>query len=247
MLKENQKIYVFSGAGISAPSGVTTFRDNGGIWYQHLIDEVCNALTFVENYEKVHNFYNERRVQLADIEPNNAHILVKELQDKYGVDSVINVTTNVDNLFEKAGVKNTLYLHGKIWEMKNVDTDEVTDIGFTKFDYSDVSTLHKPNVTFFYEISPEYETLHNMQNFDMKTGDILIFIGMSFQVLPAYSFLPNSPTTKVHTFNINLNGTDEDHLFDKTYNGCVLEMLPIALSNVEKLLQEQGELLTPNQ
>ena len=63
MLKENQKIFVFSGAGISAPSGVNTFRDKGGIWYQHLKDEVCNALTFVENYEKVHDFYNERRVR----------------------------------------------------------------------------------------------------------------------------------------------------------------------------------------
>lgn len=98
MMQKVDKVVVFSGAGLSAESGVPTFRDQNGLWENFSIDEICNEETWLENYEKVHTFYNMLRSRLADVEPNDGHYLLAEMQKRYGKDRVQLVTTNVDDL-----------------------------------------------------------------------------------------------------------------------------------------------------
>jgi len=123
------KIIILSGAGISAPSGIQTFRDSDGLWENHAIEDVCHINSWVKNYDLVHKFYNQRRLQLANIKPNKIHHTIAMWQNKYGVDRVINMTQNVDNLFEKANTPKTLHLHGFLTQVKCNSCGLVKDIG----------------------------------------------------------------------------------------------------------------------
>lgn len=102
-----KKIYIISGAGISAPSGIQTYSGNGkdALWNNHKIEDICTISTFYKNYNMVHEFYDTLRVSIADKKPNAAHLFVAELQEKYGTNRVFNITQNIDDLFEKAGCK----------------------------------------------------------------------------------------------------------------------------------------------
>lgn len=225
-INKKSKIFIISGAGCSAPSGLQTFRDTDGLWANNDINKVCNALTFFENYELIHKFYNDLRNELKNVNPNKAHKMIAKLQEKLGVDRVINITTNVDDLFERAGVKNTLYLHGKLTEMKNLLTGEVFEIGYDKFKHTEKEKIFKPNIIFFNEMAPNYEILKEIRNGkstkDYPTicsDDIVIFIGMSFQVIPAEKVLISYK--KPFTVNINTDSDTNMHWnFKKSYECC---------------------------
>ena len=105
------KVIIFSGAGISAESGISTFRDSGGLWNEYKIEDICSAGCMQKNRDKTIEFYDKRRVELEDKQPNKAHRKIKKLKDKYPNDIAI-ITQNVDNLFEKAGCRDVLHLHG---------------------------------------------------------------------------------------------------------------------------------------
>lgn len=178
------KIVVCSGAGLSAESGVPTFRDSGGLWHAHSIKEVCNLTTYYQNYDKVHDFYNKRRVKMASVKPNSAHIKIAELSKNH---NVINLTTNVDNLLEVAGCGNVIHMHGKITEIiRDYDTDKETiiDIGCNELDYLDATHYPlKPNVVFFNEYAPKYQDFQN-EITDLGQDDVVIIIGSSEEVFP---------------------------------------------------------------
>jgi NAD-dependent deacetylase len=225
------KIYIISGAGISAESGISTFRDKDGLWGKHDVDEVCNIRTWRKNYDLVHDFYNQRRAGLASVEPNKAHHLVADLQKRLGKDNVINITTNVDDLFERAGVEDTLYLHGQLTKMVNTSTGEEWDIGYEEYDKGDESKVVKPGVIFFGEYAPAYEDINSIRYFDMSAEDLIVFIGMSFLVCPVNMFLPDKDNIK--TFNINLDGmTNCQDSFTKCYNVS-------ASQGLEQFIKEQ--------
>ena len=110
-----KKVVVFTGAGISAESGLATFRDSGGLWEQYKIENVATPEAFAKNPDLVLNFYNIRRKQLLNTKPNKAHIALNRLSSKYKL-SII--TQNIDDLHERSGSKNILHLHGKLMESK---------------------------------------------------------------------------------------------------------------------------------
>jgi NAD-dependent deacetylase len=211
----SKKIYIYSGAGISAEAGIPTFRGNDGLWENHNINEVCDFRTWEDNYDLVHEFYNKRRTELKNKLPTEAHKIVKLLQDKLGVHNIINVTTNIDNLFEKAGVKNTNYLHGNLCEMIDYQKNKIINIKekeFTK--YKNKEEKYKPHITFFNEPAPAH-IIMKKNTYDMKDGDVVICIGMSFNVVHPIQIMPYNKN--IRSVNINLNEeTHKDYIFSET-------------------------------
>ena len=229
--KENvRKIFIISGAGISQESGIQTFRDQNGMWENHKIDDVCNYFTWKRNFNLVHEFYNKRRVSLKDVSPNEAHMLIASLQKKYGIENVINITTNIDDLFERADVKNTLYLHGNLTKIKDTTSDSSFDIGYTNFDYEkDLEKKYKPDVIFFHESAPNYKILEK-NKFLMNDNDIVITIGMSFVVVKPERIF----SSYAKTINININLDEETHTKWNFNKAITLK----ATSGLQKLVEE---------
>lgn len=232
------KVVIVTGAGVSAESGIPTFRSGStALWENHSADEVCNIRTFNKNYDLVHRFYNARRVQLGTVKPNHAHMLIAKLQQEFGSDSVINITTNVDDLLERAGCKDVLHVHGELTKMVinygSID-QEILDIGYgawTPAPYE--SGIHdKPAVVFFGEIAPKYEEMYNILC-DLTSDDVIVVIGASFQVVQ----FQHAFSSDVQSFNINPTDTSPRFTRNilKTATEGMTELYPILR---EKLLNE---------
>lgn len=204
------RLIIFSGAGLSAESGVPTFRDADGIWSKYDLDTVCNFLTFHENYSEAHDFYNDVRTSMNHVEPNSAHRAIADLQNAHGPDRVIVITTNVDDLLERAGCTDVMHLHGNIRTMIEVETGESRDIGYSTFDHTITQPgEYKPGVVFFGEHCPEYATL-NLLIDSLTADDVWITIGSSEHVVASGSLIKliNDSAT---TYNVN---TDIDQIHD---------------------------------
>lgn len=182
------KLVISTGAGISAESGIATFRDSGGLWDQYEVMDVASAEGFARNPELVHSFYNKRRKELLGAEPNSAHRGLKELEKWY--DTYI-ITQNVDNLHERAGSQNVLHLHGelmKVRSMKNPDRiyelteDNIETSTSTRDRYGDPV---RPHIVFFQEAVPNIEPAINLA----MEADVFVVIGTSLNVYPAASLL----------------------------------------------------------
>lgn len=177
-----KQIVVFTGAGVSAESGIKTFRDSGGLWEEYNVQDVATPEAWAKNPALVLRFYNERRKQVIEAKPNEAHHAIARLQEKF---DVCVVTQNIDDLHERAGSKNILHLHGEIlkarsssdpslvyplkhWEMKMGDTCER-------------GSQLRPHIVWFGENVPNYELGVNICNM----ADLFIIIGTSLNVYPA--------------------------------------------------------------
>ncbi len=174
-------IVVLTGAGISAESGVKTFRDSGGLWEGHDVMEVASPQGYAANPELVLNFYNERRRQLFEVEPNSAHIDLANLETNY---KVTIVTQNVDDLHERGGSTNVLHLHGELLKVRS--TFDETDVQEWETDLV-LGDLCKrghqlrPHIVWFGEDVPMITKAIEV----CETADILVIIGTSMQVYPA--------------------------------------------------------------
>lgn len=181
-----EKIVVLSGAGISADSGLATFRDSGGLWEGYDIEEVASIHGWRADREKVLNFYNLRRKQAAGALPNDAHLAVAELEKNFDVTVV---TQNVDDLHERAGSSNVIHLHGKLTEARSErDPSVVVDIGKKPISYGDKAPdghQLRPNIVWFGEPVPMIETAVEI----VAEADIFIVIGTSLVVYPAASLV----------------------------------------------------------
>ncbi len=183
-----KKILFFTGAGISKPSGIDTFRDSEGkaLWDNYDVNKVCNIKTWFKNKQLVHEFYNLRRTELKNVEPNDAHLLIAKLQTEFG-DRILNVTQNIDDLFERAGVKDVLHVHGNLRELVCRKCDLITDVEHNKVDTNIScqcgSEAVKPNVVFFHEKAPLYEKMDKIVN-SMSNEDLVVVIGTSGNVVP---------------------------------------------------------------
>jgi len=182
------KVVILSGAGISAESGISTFRDSGGLWEEYDVEVVCNYDSLQKNEALTIEFYDKRRAELENKEPNYAHRVIKELKDEYDSDIAI-ITQNVDNLFEKAGLNSSdvLHLHGFMPEVRcqNSRCGGVYDIGYKSL-YTlnsglcpKCSTKLRPNIVFFGEGAPMYEEL----NRHIQDCELFIVIGTSGNVI----------------------------------------------------------------
>lgn len=176
-----RKIVVLTGAGISAESGINTFRDANGLWEGHDIMEVASPEGFRKNPALVLDFYNKRRRQLPEVEPNAAHYALADLQQEY---EVVIITQNVDDLHERAGSKNIIHLHGELLKARSTfDEDLVYDwkkdirIG----DFCEHNHQLRPHIVWFGEAVPMMDKA--IEN--VSKADILMVIGTSMQVYPA--------------------------------------------------------------
>lgn len=177
---------VLTGAGISAESGIPTFRASDGLWENHRIEEVATPQAWQRNPELVLRFYNERRKKAAQALPNGAHIALAQLEQTYHV-SII--TQNVDDLHERGGSTNVLHLHGKLREVRGTINDElIYDIGDKAIhlgDKCDLGSQLRPNIVWFEEPVPMMQQAMIIT----QTADILVVIGTSLVVYPAASLL----------------------------------------------------------
>lgn len=183
-------LVILSGAGMSAESGIKTFRDADGLWEGHDVMEVATPEGFAKNPEWVLNFYNQRRKQLFEVSPNPAHIALADFESDYKV-SII--TQNVDDLHERAGSTNVIHLHGELLKVRS--TKDATDIFEWKTDIllGDVCKKGhqlRPHIVWFGEEVPMIEKSMSI----CETADILVIIGTSMQVYPAAGLMHYVPS-----------------------------------------------------
>lgn len=190
-----KKVVVLTGAGISAESGIKTFRDDNGLWEGHDIMEVASPVGWKKNPEKVLEFYNQRRRQLLEVVPNPAHFSLAELEKKYKVDIV---TQNVDDLHERAGSSKVLHLHGELLKVRSsFDKDLVLDWkkDLNVGDLCEFKHQLRPHIVWFGEEVPMFPIAAEIT----EQADILIVVGTSMQVYPAAALLDFvDTTTKVY-------------------------------------------------
>ena len=178
------KIVVFSGAGMSAESGISTFRDNNGLWANFKIEEVATPHAWSNNPEMVQSFYNQRRKQIIESSPNEAHKLIKELEK---IGDVTVVTQNIDDLHERAGSKHVVHLHGNIREAKSSGPNQearyypIDGWELKMGDLCEDGFQLRPHVVWFGEAVPNLEVASNL----ITAASVLIVIGTSLQVYPA--------------------------------------------------------------
>lgn len=180
-----KKLVVLTGAGISAESGVKTFRDSGGLWEGHNVMDVATPEGWHKNPALVLDFYNQRRRQLKEVLPNRGHQILAELETYF---EVYIITQNVDDLHERAGSSNELHLHGELLKVRSsVDTNYILewqdDLNFGDFD-KDKNQL-RPHIVWFGEEVPALEEAINIT----ETADYFAVIGTSLQVYPAAGLL----------------------------------------------------------
>ncbi|MEM6630162.1 MAG: NAD-dependent deacylase [Bacteroidota bacterium] len=186
-----KRIVILTGAGVSADSGINTFRDADGLWEGHDVTQVATPEAFQRNPELVLRFYNERRQQLSEVEPNAGHLALVELEQKYDVQII---TQNVDDLHERAGSSNILHLHGELLKGRSsvdpkciVELEEDIEMGDLAPDGSQL----RPHIVWFGEAVPMMEIAAGI----CLTADMCIIIGTSMVVYPAaglVDFVPMS-------------------------------------------------------
>lgn len=204
-------LVIFSGAGISADSGVQTFRDKGGLWEGHSVEQVCSAHSWKRNADAVHRFYNARRQELKTVEPNEAHHMVKRMQDRFGA---VVITQNVDDLFERAGCRDVVHVHGSILDMKCEACGNLWSIGNDAWDHTEQrcpSCLSKkgvrPGIVMFGDMAPEYRTMERHLGALVEARGCLVVIGTSGQVVDIGSIAEEIPG---HTILSNLDSGSDD-------------------------------------
>ena len=180
-----QRIVVLTGAGMSAESGLKTFRDANGLWEGHDVMEVASPQGFARNPELVFEFYNQRRRQLLEVAPNTGHTALVDLENHFEVQII---TQNVDNLHEKAGSSNVLHLHGELLKVRST-VNEAHVLDWTKDlnlgDLDESGHQLRPHIVWFGEMVPMLEPAIEIT----AKADILIVIGTSMQVYPAASLI----------------------------------------------------------
>ena len=187
-----KKVVVLTGAGISAESGISTFRDSDGLWEQYRVEDVATYDAYLRNPELVLNFYNERRHQLFQVKPNEGHRQLVRLEEKYDVHIV---TQNIDNLHEQAGSTNVLHLHGLLTQARSDRDDNlIVDIGDRDIHIGDKApdgAQLRPHIVWFGEAVPNIEPAAEL----CEQADYFIVVGTSMNVYPAAGLIHYVPRT----------------------------------------------------
>ena len=177
-----KKLAVLTGAGISAESGIKTFRDSDGLWEEYDVMEVASIDGWSKNPQLVLEFYNQRRSQLQTVEPNPAHRILVELEKDFDINVI---TQNVDNLHERAGSTNVLHLHGQLTQARSMlDDSLIYDIGYNEIKLGDTCELGsqlRPNIVWFGEAVPLIPAAADL----VAQADMLAVVGTSLNVYPA--------------------------------------------------------------
>jgi len=182
----NKRIVVFTGAGVSADSGISTFRDSDGLWANYRIEDICTPEALEKNRKQVIDFYNARRKEMLETKPNAGHLALAKLEQYYDVQVV---TQNIDNLHERAGSTRITHLHGELCKLRS-SRDELATVTIDGWeqkleDKHPDGSLLRPYVVFFYENVPMFAKAARV----VSTADILIVVGTSLVVYPAASLI----------------------------------------------------------
>ena len=210
---ESDLIVILTGAGISAESGIETFRSANGLWENHPIEKVATPRAFKKNPHFVHNFYNERRQQLQNslVKPNPAHKALAYLEKEYHGDTLI-VTQNIDNLHERGGSQNIIHVHGEILKTRCVKTKKVFDSTVDLFPHSICQCCNKPgtlrpHIVWFGEMPLEIDRVYKA----LESALIFISIGTSGTVYPAAGFAKYAQSCGSRCIEVNP---------EPSYNAC---------------------------
>ncbi|MCW8879753.1 MAG: hypothetical protein OQK04_04695 [Kangiellaceae bacterium] len=183
---DDNKVVILSGAGISAESGIRTFRDSGGLWNQYSLEEVATPEAWRKNPKLVLEFYNERRKDVSKAKPNCAHKAIAGLQKKY---ETVVITQNIDDLHERAGSKNVIHVHGEITKARSsTDPRIVTNIGYESIDIGSLcasGSQLRPHIVWFGEEVLNYEIARE----HIQTAKRVLIVGTSLSVFPVAGLL----------------------------------------------------------
>lgn len=215
------KIVILTGAGISAESGIRTFRASDGLWEEHHVEDVATPEGFARNPQLVQQFYNERRAKLFDpnIKPNAAHLALAELETELGKNLLV-VTQNVDNLHERAGTRNLIHMHGELLQVRCVRSGRVYhwEQAVTEQDRCHCCNppqVLRPHIVWFGEMPLEMERIYRA----LQTCDYFIAIGTSGNVYPAAGFVREANLCGAHTVELNLEPSSVGYAFKETRYG----------------------------
>ncbi|NCP64234.1 MAG: NAD-dependent protein deacylase [Paraglaciecola sp.] len=227
-------IVVLTGAGVSAESGLKTFRDNNGLWENHHVEEVATPEGFARNPALVYRFYNERRQQLqsAGVAPNAAHYALADLA-KHADITLTLVTQNVDNLHERAGSVEVLHMHGELLSARCLNSQQRVKVT-EAFDASDrCQCCHpahglRPDIVWFGEM-PQY-----MDQIETALWhcDLFLSIGTSGNVYPAAGFVQLAVSAGAHCVELNLEPSAGQNLFSEHHYGVASKIVPAYLQNL---------------
>lgn len=223
---KKHKIVVLTGAGISAESGIKTFRDHNGLWENHRIEDVASPEGFERNPELVHDFYNKRRAQIFsnEVNPNQGHMALNDLAK---ISDLVIITQNVDNLHERSGTQNILHMHGELSKIRCQKTQEVFE------NQKPINTKSlcpccqekgnlRPHIVWFGEMPFHMNLIQN----HLESCDIFISIGTSAQVYPAAIFYQIAKQGGAKTIELNLEKTKETDHFDESIQGKASIIIP---------------------
>ncbi|MCO6536763.1 MAG: NAD-dependent protein deacylase [Gilliamella sp.] len=216
------KIVILTGAGISAESGLSTFRAQNGLWEGYDVNDVATYEGYIRNPTAVHDFYNmlRRKLQNPDVKPNAAHFALAELEQKLGSDNLLIVTQNVDNLHEQAGSKNIIHMHGELLKVRNEKTGQIIDC-FNDVDYQQNKFI-RPHIVWFGEIPLQMEQIYDA----LSQADYFISIGTSGNVYPAAGLVQIANQTSAKTVELNLEPSLGESLFQTKIYGPASKIVP---------------------
>lgn len=236
MSRTYKHIVFLTGAGISAESGLSTFRSENGLWNNHRVEDVATIEAYYRNPDYVHQFYNNMRPELLKAQPNPAHLAITELQQKYPAQIDV-VTQNVDTLHEKAGNQNIYHIHGQINQIVCMNCGHVFETwgdvsSEDKCEHCGTVGMLKPNIVFF------GENLLYMNKVDrlLQECDLFVSIGTSGVVYPAAGFVQIAKMFGADTVELNMETTSNNRLFDRHIYGPAGTTLPVL---VKELLESK--------
>ena len=214
-----KKIVVLTGAGISQESGIKTFRDHNGLWENHPIEEVASPIAYANDPAMVHNFYNLRREQLKEVEPNLAHNALAVL-DQHPDYELIIITQNVDDLHERAGATNVIHMHGELRKIRHTSSGEVK--------YFEDAVIQEDYLTWRPDIVWFGESVKHMDKIEQAliTADIYLCIGTSNNVYPAAGFVNIIKQRGIPCMELNYESTSLSDYYDQSILGKATDVVP---------------------
>lgn len=227
-MSKHKQIVILTGAGISAESGIRTFRDGNGLWEDHRVEDVASPEGYARDPKLVQNFYNQRRQQLlsGEVSENAAHAALARLEQEHPGEILL-VTQNVDDLHERAGSKNLIHIHGQLLEKRCSCCGEVSEV---REDLSiddvcadcGVTGSVRPNIVWFGEMPFEMERIER----NLQQCDLFISIGTSGAVYPAAGFVSVANAVGAETVMLNLDSSDNAIAFQRSEFGPATEVVP---------------------
>ena len=229
-----KNVFILTGAGISAESGLKTFRDANGLWENFNVEDVASIEGFAKNPKLVHEFYNKLRPVMEKAEPNAAHTAISEFEKTHDDWNINLITQNVDLLHEKAGSKKVLHMHGRIDETVCLHCGHVIKtLNESHFDDAcencHATGFLKPNIVFFGEMPMFMNEIEQM----LQTCDIFIAVGTSGVVYPAAGFVSLAKYYGAKTYLFNLEYAENNFYFDEQIIGKASETLPPFLKKLK--------------